>query len=295
MLAYTLKEILELVPEALPLVKEAHINEDMPLGNRDSCIATALQMKYHEHIHYKPVDVFALDKIASAVKLYDVQGIVEDLTDKLVKAAAQRQTTLSRDSKAEYFQKQAAFQQEAFDNPERLANLAQALFKEAQHLNLAEHEIDEKVLRYSGHALLSKEAAISSLAARYHATKNADFVKIATALDRLDTFKVKPETVQDLCTTISTLDKEAGLQSIGFDFYKEAFITKEALTSLNVKLCDRQVPYEKIARAGRDRISQYIGEDLAQEMDRGPMNTKYAFEALPRDLQKLVCSIVDNV
>lgn len=295
MLAYTLKEILDLVPEALPLVKEAQINQDMPLGNRDSCIATALQIKYNEHVSYKPIDVFSLDKVAAAIKAYGVQDVVSDLTDKLIKAAAERRISLGRNLKDEYLQKEAAFQGEGsgFNDPIRLAKQATSLFKEASTLGTTPSEM---VTRYSGNAMLDKEAAISALASRFHATKNADFVKIASALNRLDTFNVKPETVQDICYTISEMDKEAGLSALGFDFYKEALISKEAAAfAVSVMLGNRRVPYEKIARVGRDRISQYVGEDVAKEMDRGPMHTKQSFEALPLALQKLVCQVVDNI
>ena len=296
MLAYTLKEILTLVPEALPLVKEAHVDQEMPLSNRDSCIATALQLKYHEAVEYKPVDVFSIEKVAKAVRLYGVEDVVSDLSDKLVKAANERKANAGRDLKAEYLTKQAAFDGEGtgFPDPQRLADRAAELYKEAQAVGA---EPSENVLRYSGHGFLSKEAAVKALAARFQATKNPDFVKIASALNRLDTLTMKSETIQDICSTVTQMDKEAGLHAKGFDFYREAILTKEAavVTSLNVKLCGKEVPYESILRVGRDRIAQYIGEDVAKEIDAGPMNAKQVLETLPLDLQRLICDLIQNV
>ncbi len=295
MLAYSLKEILSLVPEALPMVKEAHIDQEMPLGNRDSCIASALQLTYHEKVAYKAVDVFAIEKVAQAVKLYGVEDVVGDLSDKLVKAASLRQQAGAVDAKAEFMTKQAGFEGEGsgFCDPLRLAAEAAELYKQAQELGV---EPTERVARYSGNAYLNKKAAIDSLAARYQATGNTDFVKIAEAIGSARVETLKPHTVNDICLTISQMDKEAGLNARGFDFYRESLMTKEAaVSSLTVKLCGKEVPYEAIMRVGRDRVSQYIGEDVAKEMDRGPMNAKQVFETLPLDLQRVVCDLIKNV
>lgn len=296
MLAYTLKDILTLVPEAMPLVKEAHIDQEMPLDNRDSCIATALQLKYQEAVAYQPTDVFALEKVAKAVRLYGVEDIVADLSEKLVKAANDRRAAQSFDAKTEYLTKQAHFEGEntGIPDPLRLFEEASRLYKEAQAVGV---EPSETVRRYSGHAFLSKEAAVKSLAARYQATQNPDFVKIARAINQLDTATMKPETIRDICSTISQMDKEAGLHARGFDFFREALLTKEAavVTSLNVKLCGKEVPYESILRVGRDRIAKYIGEDVAKEIDAGPVNAKQVLETLPLDLQRLICDLIQNV
>src|SRR5690606_23895388 len=110
------------------------VDQEMPLSNRDSCIATALQLKYHEAVEYKPVDVFSIEKVAKAVRLYGVEDVVSDLSDKLVKAANARKASAGRDLKAEYLTKQAAFDGEGtgFPDPQRLADRAAELYKEAQ-------------------------------------------------------------------------------------------------------------------------------------------------------------------
>jgi hypothetical protein len=296
MLAYTLKEILTLLPEALPLVKEAHIDQEMPLGNRDSAIATALQLKYHEAVNYRPADIFSIEKVAKAVRLYGAEDVVDDLSKKLVKAAAERRIQLGRDYKDEYLQKEAAFHVEStgYSDPLRVVGQAEQLYKEAKTIGI---EPSEEVVRYSGNGYLNKEAAIRSLAARYQATQNADFVKIASAINKLDTFTMKPETVQDICRTISEMDKQAGISAKGFNFYREAILTKEAELGsvMHINLCGKAMPFEKIARVGRDRISQYIGEDVAKEMDQSPLHTKHAFEALPLDLQRVIVDLTKNV
>lgn len=297
MLAYTLKDILSLVPEALPLVKEAHVDQEMPLDNRDSCIASALALKYNEKINYKPVDVFSLDKIAKAIELYGVTDLVDELSGKMLKAANERIIAegLNRNRKSEYLMKEAGFSGESTGfglSPLRLVKQAEVLYAEAKALGV---EPSEEVIRYSGNGYLDKEAAIKSLAARYQASKDSNFVKIATAINRLDTDTLKSETVQDICRTITEMDKEAGISALGFDFYKEATLVKEAAiaSAMHVKLCGQPCPYEKVLRV-HHHIADYVGKDVADAMERGHVHGKQALENLPPDLQKVVMDLVNN-
>jgi hypothetical protein len=297
MLAYTLKDILSLVPEALPLVKEAHVDQDMPLDNRASCIATALAVKYNEQVNYKPVDVFKLDKVAKALELHGVTDLVDDLSKKMVKAAHERTISegLERNRKNEYMMKEAAFAGESTGfglGPLRLVGQAETLYKEAQAQGF---EPSEDVVRYSGHGFLNKEAAIQSLAARYQASKDSNFVKIASAINRLDTTTLKAETVQDICKTITEMDKEAGIAALGFDFYREAILVKAAAvaSALSVKLCGKDCPYEKVLRV-HHLLGDYVGKEVPTAMSRGHIEGKHALERLHPDLQKVVMDVVQN-
>lgn len=294
MLAYTLKEILDLVPEAASFVKQASVEQDMPLDNKDSCIATALQLKYHEKVAYKPVDVFAIEKIAKAVEAYGVSTEVAALSDRMVKAAQFRSNAKAQEASDDYLMKQAFFEGElsGMRPTGTLSKQAAELYEEAVRKGITP---SEEVLRYSGHGYLDKEAAVKALANRYYETRNADFVKIATALGNGK--DIKPETVRDLCDTITEMDKQAGLFTRGYNFYREAILTKEAsiMTSLKVKLCGKDVPFEKIARLGKVRFSDYLGADIGKEYDQGPVHFKQVLETLPMDLQKVALTLTDNV
>src|ERR1700745_4179518 len=92
MLAYTLNNILELIPEILPLVKQASVDEEFPIDNRDSVLASALQLKYFEKIAYEPVDFTTLEKVAFAVKTYGIKDQVDKLSTEMVKAAENLKT-----------------------------------------------------------------------------------------------------------------------------------------------------------------------------------------------------------
>jgi hypothetical protein len=295
MLAYTLKEILELVPEATSFVKQASVELDMPLDNKDSCIATALQLKYHEKVAYKPVDVFAIEKVAKAVELYGVGNEVKTLADKMIKAAAARDQEKVRVASDDYFVKQAYFEGEltGMNSSAALSKQASSLYDEAKTKGL---EPSEAVVRYSGHGYMDKTAAVKALANRFYETQNPSFVKIATAIHKISG-ELKPETIRDICDTISGMDKEAGLSTKGFNFYNETILVKEAaiVSALNVKLCGKTVPFEKIAKLGKGRFSAYLGEDIGREYDQGPLHFKNTLEALPMDLQKVALHLTNNV
>ena len=295
MLAYTLKNVVELIPAALEHVKQASIEQDLPFDSRDSAIASALSIQYCQHVSGKSVDVFAIEKVAHAVDLYGASDLVRDLAADMVAAHRAAAVAAHLTPAGDYHVKAAGFEGDltGFRDLEELGQRADELYKEAQELGL---EPSEPVTRYSGRAFLSKEAAVEALAARYQASGDVGFAKIAVALGRMSTETLAHETVQDICRTVTTMDKQAGLSLKGFDFYREALLTKQAevVSALRVRIAGHDVPYESIARVGKDRIAQYVGADVAKEMDGGPGHAKQVFETLPLDLQRLVLDLTKN-
>ena len=72
----------------------------------------------------------------------------------------------------------------------------------------------------------------------------------------------------------------------GYNFYNEAFITKEAAASaLMIKLDNTEVPVENVLRAP---IGHILGEDVAKEVGSDPYNAKTVLETLPLDMQRLL-------
>lgn len=292
MLAHSIKHILELVPEALPLVKQASVDQEMPLDNKDSVLATALQVGYFEKVAYSPVDVFKLEKIAQAVKAYGLGDQVKELTDSMVKAAHEKIASADTNSGSMYDMRVSAFEGNlSHMTTEHRSESAVQLYKEAKERGVTP---SDDVTLYSGNAYLSKEAAVKALSVRFDKTKNTDFVKIAEAIVKTE---MNPTTVRMVAGAIDGMDKAAGLHFTGHNFYKEVFFVKEAAFkgSVSVRLAGKEVPYESIERVGKQRISQYIGADVAKEMDGGPMNFKTVIETLPMDLQRVLASLVKNV
>lgn len=295
MIAYTLKNILELVPEVLGHVKSASIDQDFPTDSRDSTVASALSIEYHKFVDRLPVDLSTMEKVASAVSMYGVADIVNEFTSKLVKQSTYHAVSAYATPVKDYHVKVAGFQGNlsGYKNVESLQEEAEGLYKEAIDLGV---DVPEQVSRYSANAFLSKEAAVQALAARYQASSEVGFAKIAAAIGRLNTEFLPTETVRDLCRTITSMDKSAGLLARGFDFYQEALLTKQAdiVSVLKVRLAGTDVPYETIQRLGKDNVSRYVGPDVAKEMDGGPAHAKQVFETLPLDLQKIMLDLTKN-
>jgi hypothetical protein len=295
MLAHSLKPILQLVPEAMPLVKQASVDQEFPLDSKDSTLATALQLKYFEKVAYHAVDVFQLEKVAKAVDLYGLREQLNELTGKMVKAAQAKKEEVSLDDqKLEYQIKEAAFSHN-FQSTKERATEATELYKQASDLGITP---SEDVVRYSGHAYFDKEAALKGLTVRYNETKDLDFVKVARVIveGKNDERLRDADNLVKLASFIDTLDKRNHLQFKGFDFFKEAFVKEAAYKSaLMVKLAGQQVPYESLERVGHTRIASYIGKDVADEMNHGPENFKAVAETLPLDLQRMLVSLTKNV
>lgn len=280
MLAYNIKEILELIPEALPMVKKASLEEEFPTGNKDSVCASYLRVQYLTKVAGKPVDVETMDKVAQAADLYGVKSELEKL------ASVFKASPLQEDP----MEKVASEFEASLDtmlSVEKTASLATQLFKEG---------CSEEVLRYSGRTWISKEAAVKALANRFYASKDENFVKLAKAVHgslRENDF----DSIQKLCQTVTGLDKKAGLDLVGFNFYKETLITKEAALrqGCTVTLAGESFPYEKIERFGKDRISSVVGKDVAAGFSGDIISNKYMLESLPRDLQLILKSSLKGV
>lgn len=296
MLAHSIKDVLELVPEALPLVKQASVAEDYPLDNADSCLASALTLNYHQHVDHQSVDPEQFTKVAHAVKVYGLEDKVNELTGKMVKAAsdASRQAFEAKQAPAEYMIKEAGFvgNLTGFVDYVDLSTQAEALLKEAQALDI---QACDEVRIHAADGMLNKQGAIQGLADRYQATQNVNFVKIASAIGRLDELTLKPETLKDICSTVTLMDKEAGLHANGFDFYRDAVMLKTAATATQIQVLNKSYPYESIMKLCPDEMGRYIGKDVSDECEQGPANAKAVIETLPLDLQKVLANLLKNV
>ena len=78
MIGYTLKPVLELVPEVLPLVKQASIEKDFPVDSRDSALASALAVNYTTRVLGKHLDSNVLEKVAKATTVYGLEEVVAE-------------------------------------------------------------------------------------------------------------------------------------------------------------------------------------------------------------------------
>ena len=276
MLAHNIGDILTLAPEAKELIKMASIEEDYPSNNRDSVCASYLRIQYLTKVAKKIIPPEKIEFITKAACLYGMKDKL-DIIAKSFDPAMEK----SAEAKIADLYSEFEFNFSGFRRLEKVAHLAEQL-KDSGFTG------DERVERYSGSMLLNKEAAILTLANRYHATKEPSFVKLAHIID--EQIKINDsENIRKLCHTVVELDKQAGLDIIGFDFYKDAFMTKEAACSaLMVNIAGDNVPIEKLERFGKENLGAVLGKEVAGDYTNDLVSNKYMLEALPMDSQRVL-------
>lgn len=288
MLAHNMKDILELVPSAYEFVKQASIEEEYPVDNPDSAIASGLRINYLIKVAHKPVDLDTINLVKKACILWGVTAKVNELSEGLTKKSSE---VSKKDA--------AAFKQDVFLSKLGSFNTDHAeLAKEAAFLvhEYEEHVDSEDVLRYACQGELNKQAAIDALNSRAYVTGNEQFTKLAEALSATKE-RLQTEEIQKLAECVTMLDKKANLQVKGFNFYRETILVKEAdiKSCMTVMINGQDVPYEKIQRLGKDRIAGALGAEFGTALGSGPVSDKEVLETLPLDLQKVLASLLRNV
>lgn len=292
MLAHNIKDILTKVPEAIEMVKQANLEEDFPSDSKDSVSASYLRVHYLEKIAGKSVDVDVSRKITKAAELYGLKEVLDSMVSKFSSIEKTASANMNDPFKISLSQLEANFEGDlgglGFLGIEKAASAAKAIYTE-----YGDDVKSEAVLRYAGQGWLNKQAAVMALANRYHATKEPSFVKVARlVMDNIIESDFKA--ISSLCDTVQSLDKQAGLDIIGFNFYKEALYTKEAdlLSSLKVMLGGTEVPWESIQKFGKDRIGSVLGSDVAKAMTGDAATDKAMLESLSMDSQKMLVGLV---
>lgn len=291
MLAHNLKGILSLIPEAMEFVKKANLEEDFPLESADSASASYLRAHYLDKVAGQRIDPDKMNLITKAASMYGVKASLDPFLyrfNSIEKVASQKDLVPANVAEANFEGDLSGF---GFLGIEKTASAAEALFD-----IYGEAIKSADVLKYSGRAYLNKEAAVQSLSNRYYASKDPQFVKIAR--DVVEGFKsVNFDEVKELCREVTSLDKKAGLDIVGFNFYEEALISKKAEFEKisTVTLAGADIPYTKVMALGKEGISSTLGKDIADSLTDCPVNNKAVLESLPRDLQLMLKSILRSV
>lgn len=294
MLAHNIKDILTLVPEATSMVKQANLEEDFPLDNKDSACASYLRVNYLTKVAERKLDLDLVAKIEKAAELYGVKDQVDpylsrfNTIEKKASAAQSQYGLTLKDIEAGF---EGDLSGLGFLGIEKAASAAKKIVGD-----FGDMVKSAEVLRYAGHAYLNKTAAVQALGNRFYASKDPSFIKVARVVVddiREDDFSA----ISSLCDTITQLDKQAGLDIIGFNFYKEALLTKMSAlcSSMTVNLAGTQVPFESIQKFGKDRIASTLGGDIAKAITGSPVEDKAMLESLPRDLQVMLAGLVKGI
>jgi hypothetical protein len=295
MLAHNLKDILSIVPELKEHIKQANVEEEFPLDNRDGCLASYVRCYYLVKVAGKPVEPEIMERLEKAATLYGIKQDAVKFISAMKKYAEEKEKKAILElNKVGAEQAQRAFEHSlsGFIDIEKTAETAQELVKQ-----YGTAITSPEVKRYAGQAYFLKEAAIQALEGRTAATGKEVFRKIAEIVQRSMAQDPTPAEVIDLCAKVTVLDKKAGLHMKGFNIYKEVLTSdlEKVASVLSVSVCGKNVPYEKIEKLGSHRISQFIGKDVAESMTGDPLHNKHVFEALPLDSQRALDNLLRYV
>jgi hypothetical protein len=177
-------------------------------------------------------------------------------------------------------------------NVKDMSERAEELFEKAASLG---EQVEPSVEMYSGRGVLVKESVIASLEARYGSTRDDTFVKIASAVGTESDLISNPRTVKSLCSVINRLDDKHQLFSQGYNFVKEAMITKQAgFTRCTAKVAGKDYPIERILGIPGNQLDSYMGKGFSKELNSDPNSAKYLVESLPADSQQILSTILRN-
>lgn len=280
---HAIKNILELVPEASGFIKRAYAEEILPTKDKDSTVASALEIAYLTKVAHQVVDMDDVARVNKAVRLYGLTQQVSDLTGTLVKAAADRSME-ARSMTDELRTAEAILESRCSGlvDIEKVASTAAALYD-----NYAE-EIESPLVRlYAGAGKLNKEAAVLAVECRAKTTGNKGFSKMASILSATNPDELTVEENRALAGAVIYLEKQSGYLG---DFYRDAFwFTKEAIDrSITVNLGGKSVPAMTLQAIPSASVQSAIGDDVASLLAGDLMNLKRGVEALPLPEKQLL-------
>lgn len=280
---HALKNVLELVPEASGFIKRAYVEEDFPTKDRDSTVASALEINFLTKVAGQTVDFDDMARVNKAVRLYGVGDEVRRLSGQMEKAASQRAED-ARGVEYELRTAEAIIESKCsgFMDIEKVASQSAALYD-----NYADEIQSQTVRLYAGAGKLNKEAALMALEARAKVTGSPEFVKLAGVFRGTNPDALTVEENRALANAVVHFEKKAGYLG---DFYKDAFwITKEAMDrSITVNLGAKSVPAVKLQGLSKAQIQQMIGDDIAELLSGDLMTMKRGVEALPLPEKQLL-------
>lgn len=283
---HAIKNVLELVPEASGFIKRAYVEEEFPTKDKDSTIASALEITFLAKIAGQTVDYDDMARVAKAVRLYGVGEEVSRLSGNLEKAAALRAEE-AQGIEYELRTAEAIIESKCSGlmDIEKVASQSAALYD-----NYADEIKSDIVRLYAGAGKLNKEAALLALNHRAKVTGRQEFTKLAEVFRGTNPESLTVEENRALANAVVHFEKQAGYLG---DFYKDSFwFTKEAIDrSITVNLGGKSVPAVTLQALPKSQVQSMIGDDVAELLAGDLMNLKRGVEALPLPEKQLLARI----
>jgi len=277
MLAYHLNNILQIVPEAVGMVKEASLSEEFPIDSKDSTLASGLQIAYLTKVAGETVDFVTQDRVARAAIAYGVSGELEKLAARIETfGMAEKQASLYNAQESLQLQEEVlrgslGFHQDLI----KIAGYAEDI---TARFNGSEFSYETNL--YSANLPFGETEVSNALQKRAYETGDTRYNDVLNVVTEFGIESLNlggQEKRASVAKTVVGLDKEHFYNG---DFYREAFV-KEA--SYNINLGSKSVPFEKIARLGNAHIGDILGQDVASALTGDYGNDKAVLESLPLD------------
>lgn len=283
---HAIKNVLELVPEAAGFIKRAYVEEDFPTKDKDSTIASALEIAFLTKVAGQTVDYEDVARVAKAVRLYGVGEEVARMSGSMQKAASVR-AEQARGIEYELRTAEAIIESRCSGlmDIEKVASQSAALYD-----NYTDDIQSDTVRLYAGAGKLNKEAALLALEHRAKVTGHSEFTKLAEVFRGTNPDALTVEENRALANSVIHFEKKAGYLG---DIYKESFwITKEAIDrSITVNLGGKSVPALKLQALPKSQVQSMVGDDIAELLSGDLMNLKHGVEALPIAEKQLLARI----
>lgn len=283
---HAIKNVLELVPEAAGFIKRAYVEEDFPTKDKDSTVASALEIAFLTKVAGQTVDYDDVARVAKAVRLYGVGEEVARMSGSMQKAASVR-AEQARGIEYELRTAEAIIESRCSGlmDIEKVASQSAALYD-----NYADDIKSDTVRLYAGAGKLNKEAALLALEHRAKVTGHSEFTKLAEVFRGTNPDALTVEENRALANSVIHFEKKAGYLG---DIYKESFwITKEAIDrSITVNLGGKSVPALKLQALPKSQVQSMVGDDIAELLSGDLMNLKHGVEALPIAEKQLLARI----
>lgn len=274
MLAYNMKDILLIVPEAESMTKEASLNEDFPIDSRDSAIASALRIEYLTKVAGETITYPTREKVASALEAFSATTAASGLVQKIAKfAVAEKRASLYDATESLHLQEEVlrgnlGFHQDLM----KVASYAEDIVSRFNG-----QEFSHETQLYSGALPFGEHEVTNALQKRAYATGDTRYNDV---LGVVSDYTVEclnlggQEKRASVAKTVTQLDQEHFYNG---DFFREAFV-KEA--SYYVNLGGKSVPWEKI---DKDHVGDVLGKEVSAALTGDYANDKAVLESLPMD------------
>lgn len=274
MLAYTMKDILLLVPEAEGLTKEASLSEEFPTNNRDSAIASALRIEYLTKVAGETVSYAIREKVAQTVEAYGLTSEMQKMASKIEAfGLAEKRASLYNAEESLHLQEEVlrgnlGFHQDLI----KVASYAEDIVSRFNG-----HEFSHETQLYSGALPMSMSNMENALQKRAYTTGDVRYNEVLGVISSfgIDALNLGgQEKRASVAKAVVSLDQEHFYNG---DFFREAFVKK---ASYSVDLGGKSVPWEKISK---DHVGDILGKEVSAALTGDYANDKAVLESLPLD------------